>query len=116
VLNREEEPLKDTGDISLIGRSRLMGTLGVSVNFDEVSGVAFGLLSQQVKLAASIRSIQSDAVTITLTQPAVREPPWDIVQQISVSTGRALLFAFEPSRAGRHARVFTVWAATRSMT
>jgi hypothetical protein len=89
-----------------------MGTLGVSVNFDEVSGIAFGMLTKQVKLATSIRSIQADAVTITLTPPAVQEPPWDIVQQVSVSTGRGIVFAFEtrpggPTRAhlqrlGRH--------------
>ena len=100
VVNREEEPLKDTGDISLIGRSRLIGTMGVSVNFDEVSGVAFGMLNQQVKLAASLRSIQADAVTITLTPPAIQEPPWDIVQQISVSTGRGIVFAFETRPGG----------------
>jgi alpha-galactosidase len=100
LINREDEPIKDTSDVSLYGRSRMIGTFGVSVNFDEISSYAFGLLNQQVKQATSLRKIQADAVTITLTPPAIQEPPWDIVQQISVSTGRGLLFAFETRPGG----------------
>ncbi len=100
VLNRDDEPIKDTSDVSLYGRSRMIGTMGVSVNFDEISSYAFGLLNQQVKQAALLRAIQADAVTLTLTPTAIHEPPWDIVQQISTSTGRALLFAFETRPAG----------------
>jgi alpha-galactosidase len=100
VINRDDEPIGVTGDVLLLGRSRMMGTMGVSVNFDSVSEYGFGLLNQQVKLATSFRQVQSDAVTITLTPPAIQEPPWDIVEQISVSTGRALLFAFETRPGG----------------
>jgi alpha-galactosidase len=100
VLNRDEEIIKDTSDVSLFGRSRMMGTMGVSMNFDEISSYAFGLLNEQVKQAAAFRKVQSDAVTMTLTPSAIQEPPWDIVQQISVSTGRGLLFAFETRPAG----------------
>jgi hypothetical protein len=81
----------------------MMGTMGVSVNFDEISGAAFALISQQVKQAALLRQVQSDAVSLTLTPSAIHEPPWDIVQQISASTGRGILFAFE-SRPGGSTR------------
>jgi alpha-galactosidase len=100
VLNRDDEPIGVAGDVLLFGRSRMLGTMGVSVDFDSISEYGFGLLRQQVRLATSIRQLQSDAVTITLTPPAMQEPPWDIVEQISVSSGRALLFAFETRPGG----------------
>lgn len=95
VVDREDEPLSLRGDPLLAGRSRLLGTMGVSVDFDRIDEGGFGLINQSVKLAATLRSVQADAVTLTLTAPASQEPEWDMVEQISVSSGRALLFAFE---------------------
>jgi alpha-galactosidase len=100
IVHRDEEPLGVAGDISLFGRSRMIGTLGVSVDFELMSEYGLTQLNQQVKLATAIRSVQADAVTMTLTPAAVHEPPWDIVEQISLSTGRAVLFAFETRPAG----------------
>lgn len=100
IVNRDEERLGSTGDDLLFGRSRMLGTVGVSVDFDSVSEYGFGVIKQHVKLSNEIRAIQADAVTLTLTPTAIQEPPWDIVEQISVSSGRAVLFAFETRPAG----------------
>ncbi len=100
VVSRDEEVLSATSDVTLFSRSRMLGTMGISVDFDNIPAYAFGLLNEQVRLATSIRQVQSDAVTIVLTPPAMQEPPWDMVQQISVSTGRGLLFAFETRPGG----------------
>ena len=100
IMQDATEPLTVDTDLNLIGVSWMPGTVGVSMDFGLLSEADFGRLNRQVKLATSLRPLQADAVTLLLTPPASAEPDWEVVEQVSVSTGRGLLFAFSGPDAG----------------
>jgi alpha-galactosidase len=100
VVTREDEPFGPKGDMLMYGRSRMLGTYGVSMDFDRIDDVGFTIMKQQVGLSAKLREVQADAVTIMLSPVAIQEPSWELVEQLSVSSGRALLFAFQSGPGG----------------
>lgn len=100
ILPDRAEPLDADADLPLIGRSRLPGTVGLSVDFDTLAEDDFRSINRDIKLAATLRPLQADAVTLTLSPQAAEVPDWDIVEQVSSSSGRGVLFAFETRPAG----------------
>ena len=87
------EPL---GDVPLLFRSRMPGVLGIGAGGtpEEIEERA-----REVEIYRQVRTTQRDAATFLLTPQAgaADSAGWDALQQVSSSTGDAVLFAFQTS-------------------
>jgi alpha-galactosidase len=91
------EPLPDAPDLSLYLRSRMPGILGLTYRAAELSEADQFGLAREIALYKSIREVQRDASAILLTRQAASEggPAWDVIQELSATTGEVVIFAFQ---------------------
>jgi alpha-galactosidase len=94
VTPSETEPMRAAADMPNLVRSRMMGTLGLAVNFRSVDERDLNQLAQEFQLARVLRDYQSDAASYLLTPQAASRPAWDVVLQWGASNRRGVLWAF----------------------
>lgn len=80
-------------------RSRMAGTLGISLKIGDLDDEARAALAREIATFKRVRDIQQDAALVRLTdQVSVAEdqaPAWDAVELVSATTGDALILAFQ---------------------
>jgi alpha-galactosidase len=94
VMPGDGEPMNGAADMSSLVRSRMMGTLGLAVNFRAVGERDLNELTQEFHLARVIRDYQSGAASYLLSPQAGSHPAWEVVQQWSPTRQRGVLWAF----------------------
>ena len=82
-------------DMPNLVRSRMIGTLGLAVNFRSVSERDLNELTQEFQLARVIRDYQAGSASYLLTAQAGSHPAWDVVEQWSTANQRGVLWAFD---------------------
>jgi alpha-galactosidase len=95
VMPHRDEPIAGATDMAAPVRSRMMGTLGLSVDFSSLGRGDVERLGEQVDLARRLRDTQIDATTYLLTDQAAQQPAWEVVQQQSRASGAGLLWVFD---------------------
>ncbi|HET7694555.1 MAG TPA: glycoside hydrolase family 36 protein [Vicinamibacterales bacterium] len=101
AISHAGEPLSGAPDLGLYLRSRMPGILGLTYRAAELSeGDQFDM-AREIGIYKSIRDIQREASAILLSAQAEPEggPAWDVLEELSASTGEAVLFAFQQDRA-----------------
>ena len=104
AVTTEWEPMADNGDglsdVPVIMRSRMPGLLGLSLRLGDMGDGSRASMAKQIDLYKRIRPILLDGVAFVLGPQQVSLPDapwsgWDVVQQVSRTTGDAVLMAFE---------------------
>ena len=98
AINEGNEPLADAPDLPLYLRSRMPGILGLTYRAADLTDDDQLALSREISLFKKLRDVQRDASGTLLTAqaaPAGGGPSWDAVQELSRSTGDAVIFAFQ---------------------
>jgi alpha-galactosidase len=95
VMPHEDEPMSAATDMPGLARSRMMGTLGVAVNFRTVSERDVNQLAQEVRLAHVLREYQAGASTYLLSAQAGARPAFEVVQQWSAARERGVLWVYQ---------------------
>jgi len=95
VMPSEAEPMNAAADMPNLVRSRMIGTLGLAVNFRSVSERDLNELTQEFQLARVIRDYQAGSASYLLTAQAGSHPAWDVVEQWSTANQRGVLWAFD---------------------
>lgn len=94
------EPLHDAADMRWLVGSRMPGVLGFSYRSSDLSESDTHALSGEIALYKRLRETLADAHAALLTPqvPVHGGEPWDVLEAVSPSTGRALLFIYRNSR------------------
>jgi len=95
VLPHADEPMSGAADLPGLARSRMVGTLGVAVNFHAIGERDTNQLMQEVRLAHALREYQSGASTYLLSDQARTRPAWEVVQQWSAAREQGVLWVFQ---------------------
>ena len=98
AINEGNEPLADAPDLPLYLRSRMPGILGLTYRATDLTDDDQLALSREISLYKKLRDVQRDASGTLLTgqaAPAGGGPSWDAVQELSRTTGDAVIFAFQ---------------------
>jgi len=94
VMPGETEPMNAAPDMPNLVRSRMMGTLGLAVNFRTVGERDLNQLTQEFHLARTVRDYQAGAATYLLGPQAGSNPAWEVVLQWAAAAGRGVIWAF----------------------
>lgn len=106
ALSGAGEPLAAAPDLSLYLRSRMPGILGLTYRAAELSQSDHTALAHEIWIYKAIREVQRDASAILLSpQASANGPAWDVIQELSASTGAAVIFAFQQDSATPSVRV-----------
>lgn len=102
TMGHESEPLHNAEDSRWLVRSRMPGVLGFSYRSEELSESDVTALSGEVALYKRLRETLADAHAILATpqvpQREAQSP--DVLQAVSPSTGRAIVFAYRNAATG----------------
>lgn len=107
VVDTTEEPIDPFPGLSLFFRSRMPGTLGVTWRYTDVAEGEREWIRREIEIYKRIRDIVRDAGALLLTEqvPVDGGSDWDALQQVSASSGDALIFAFAGPEAASRIRV-----------
>lgn len=113
VTDTEQEPVDPFPGLSFFFRSRMPGTLGLTWKASDVAPGEHEWIRREVDVYKQIRAITHDA-DARLLSPQVSidgGEDWDVIQQVSATTGEVLIFAFAgpdtPRRTTIHPRNLT---------
>jgi alpha-galactosidase len=96
ALSGPGEPLAAAPDLGLYVRSRMPGILGLTYRAAELSESDHRDLAQEIWVYKAIREVQRDASAMLLSpQASANGPAWDVMQELSASSGAAVIFAFQ---------------------
>jgi alpha-galactosidase len=102
TMAHESEPLHDAADTRWLVRSRMPGVLGFSYRTEELSESDVNALSGEVALYKRLRETLADAhaVLVTPQVPQGHAQSPDVIQAVSPSTGRSVVFAYRNAAKG----------------
>ncbi len=102
TMGHESEPLHNAEDARRLVRSRMPGVLGFSYRSDELSESDLAALAGEVALYKRLRETLADAHAVLATpqvpQSNAQNP--DVLQAVSPSTGRSIVFAYANATPG----------------
>ncbi|MGE3275350.1 MAG: alpha-galactosidase [Vicinamibacterales bacterium] len=94
VMPHEDEPMAGAGDMALLVRSRMPGTVGLAVDTGTLGESDAAELAQQLYLARAVRMLRgTDASTVVLV-PSGDARGFEVLEQVSPATGTAVLFVY----------------------
>lgn len=107
IMDTEQEPIDTFPGLSLLFRSRMPGMLGVSWRGEEIGEGERKRIQREISIYKQIREIMHDANAHLLTDQVGIDGGygWDVIQQVSASSGNALIFAFSGEEASRRINV-----------
>ena len=108
ILAAEGEPIADSRDYPLLGRSRMPGILGLTTDFRDLNAADHAGLAQQIAEYKFLRGLRGTPITIPSTVPVGVDgtgPGWDVVEALNPASGVAILYAFRNPGSDRTVRV-----------
>jgi alpha-galactosidase len=108
LLPHADEPMMESDDLPLLSRSRMLGVLGLSVDFRGMSEGDHHRLAAQFDQYKGLRALRGHALTALLGDPVGiggDGPGWDVVEQVDPASGVAVIFAFRNPHGERRVRV-----------
>lgn len=98
VIAGPSESLVGGDDLAYNFRSRMLGVLGLTWRGAEFSGADRVTVRREIAVYKQLREILPGAFTVLLSGQAghAEGEDWDIVEQVSPTTGAAAVFAFAP--------------------
>lgn len=95
VMPHTSEPIHNASDLSLYMRSRMPAVLGLAFLVDELTEGEQEEVGREVAIYKAVRETQRDASAILLSaQTPAPFGQWDAIEEVSASTGDAVIFAF----------------------
>lgn len=97
VVDSDEEPLPQAFDLPLYMRSRMPGILGLTVRVPDYAPEDQEAMRREVAAYRGFRDIitTADARLLSGQVNSPSQPTWDVLQELSASSGDALIFAFQ---------------------